>query len=540
MKNQKKQEKPDKSGKPATRQPGRMQEIFNVLKSHDIIRGVGPEKLRSILEDLGPTYIKIGQIMSMRSDMLPQAYCDELMKLRTDVKPMSPDEIKSIIETEFKRPVQEIFSSFDSTPLGSASIAQVHPASLKNGKKVVVKVQRANIRETMAQDILMMRRAAKLLNVIKLAGDVIDFNAIIDELWKTSQQELDFLQEASHLKEFAKLNGNDANVSCPSVEPDLMTSKVLVMEYIDGIPIDSVDKLTALGCDMNKIGSSLAENYIKQILEDGFFHADPHPGNIWIRNGKIVWLDLGMMGNLSKYDRDILKNMVKAIVGNDVLELKNSLLTMGEATERINHARLYTDIDDMLTKYGTMDLGNINLGKLLGEMISLAREHHISMPSGIGMLGRGLVTFEGVLSACCPDVNFVQVVSKHLYKNILADFDIVKELEHTGKSAYGLFRKSLDIPAQLSDILKMTVKGQTKLNLELTGADEPLKDIRRMMDKLVISIISASLIVGSSLICTTDMEPKIAGIPLIGFLGFFGAAILGLWLVAGILQIRKR
>lgn len=521
------------------RHPGRMQEILGVLKRHNIIHGVSPEKLRSILEDLGPTYIKIGQIMSMRSDMLPQNYCDELMKLRTDVKPMSFEEVNKIVEAEFGKPIGDLFKTFDATPLGSASIAQVHNATLKNGKKVVVKVQRTNIHETMAQDIIMMRRAARILNVMKVGDDVIDFNSIINELWATSQQEMDFIQEATHLNEFAGLNSTIEYVSCPDTESDLITSKVLVMEYIDGIPIDKVDKLTALGIDMNEIGKKLANNYTKQVLDDGFFHADPHPGNIWIRNGKIVWLDLGMVGKLSKYDKELFKNIIKAMVNHDIFELKSALLTMGEAKERINHAHLYTDIDDMLTKYGTMNLSNINLGKLLGEIQSLAREHHIAMPSGIGMLVRGIVTIEGVLSACCPEVNFIEVMSEHLSKSVFDDLDIKNELLHTGKSTYTLFKKSIDIPAQLSDILKMTIKGQTKVNLELTGADETLRDIRRMMDKLVVSIISAAIIVGSSLICTTDMKPTIAGIPLIGFLGYVGAAVMGIWLVADILQKRR-
>ncbi len=530
----------EKKEKEKARRPGRMKEILGVLKSHNIIHGVSPEKLRSILEDLGPTYIKIGQLMSMRSDMLPQSYCDELMKLRTDVKPMSPGEVRAIVEAELKKPLAELFRSFDDAPLGSASIAQVHKAALQNGKKVVVKVQRENIRETMAQDILLMRRAARLLNVMKVADDVIDFSKIIDELWATSVQEMDFLQEAKHLNNFAELNASVGYVSCPAVETGLVTSKVLVMEYIDGIPIDRTERLTALGTDVNEIGKKLAENYTKQVLDDGFFHADPHPGNIWIRSGKIVWLDLGMMGRLTRYDRELFKNIVKAMVNHDIFELKSALLTMGEARERINHARLYTDLDDMLTRYGTMNLSNINLGKLLGEIQGLAGEHHIAMPSGVSMLARGIVTLEGVLSACCPEVNFIGVLSAHLSKSLFTDLDMKDELLHTGKSAYALFRKSMDLPAQLSDILKMTIKGQTKVNLELTGADETLRDLRRMTDKLAISIITAAIIMGSSLICTTDMHPKIAGIPLIGFLGYAGAAVMGIWLVADILQKHRR
>ena len=534
--------KEEKNEKPKNKESrsGRMQEILAVLRHHNIIQGVSPEKLRSILEDLGPTYVKIGQVMSMRSDMLPQSYCGELMKLRADVKPMSSQEVIKIIESEFSRPINELFASFDDTPLGSASIAQAHTAVLANGHKVVVKIQRANIRETMTQDIIMLRKAAKLLNIMKVAGDVIDFNSIIEELWTTTQQEMDFVQEATHLKEFAELNSEVQYVSCPAVETGLITSKVLVMEYIDGIQIDKVEKLTSLGYNMNEIGKNLADNYIKQVLDDGFFHADPHPGNIWIRDGKIVWLDLGMVGRLTKYDRELFKKMVKAMVNYDIFELKSAVLTMGEATERINHAYLYTDLDDMLTKYGTMNLSNINLGKLLGELQTLAMKHHIKMPPGVGMLVRGIVTIEGVLTACCPDVNFMQVMSSHISRYLLTDFNLFDELKQTGKSAYALSKKSLDIPVQLSDILKMTIKGQTKINMELSGSDETFHDLRKMMDKLVLAIISAALIIGSSLICTTNMKPQIADIPLLGFAGYIAAAVLMFMLVMGILKKPKR
>lgn len=248
----------------------RLKEILGVLKKHHITSGIQPEKLRLILEDLGPTYVKLGQIMSMRSDMLPEAYCKELERLRTDVKPLSFDVIKEVIEEQLGCPAEEIFTEISPIPLGSASIAQVHPAVLKNGERVVIKVQRPHIHEIMAEDITLMRHAVSLLRFTIGTGDLIDFRTVIDELWKTSQEEMDFLKEAANCDTFS-LNHKDIRyVTCPSVYHELTTSCCMVMSYIDGIQIDNTEELEKQGYDMTEIGRKAAENYCKQILEDGF------------------------------------------------------------------------------------------------------------------------------------------------------------------------------------------------------------------------------------------------------------------------------
>ena len=514
----------------------RLREIVEVMRRHSIIHGVSPEKLRLILEDLGPTYVKIGQIMSMRSDMLPQKYCDELMKLRADVKPIEFAEVVSLIEKEYGTPIKEVFPEIEEKPLGSASMAQVHIVTLKDGRKAVAKVQRPHIEDIMAQDIALMRKAAKLFKIIELSGDVIDFNSVIEEMWVVSKQEMDFLLEAKNCRELAQLNADVEYVAFPEVIDSLTTSKILVMEYVDGIQVDKVAELTALGYDMNEIGEKLADNYIKQVLDDGFFHADPHPGNIWVRDGKIVWLDLGMVGRLSNRDRVLFKNAVMAIVNNDIFEVKNVLLSLGTVKGRVNHALLYDDIDELIAKYANLDLGTMDLGQLFEEMLDLCNRHNISTPARITMLARGVVTIEGVLSACCPDVNFVQLAKSHLKETYMDKLDLAAELKKSGKNLYTMTKKAIDVPGQLSDLLKMATKGQMKMNLDVTGAEEPIKQIDHMVDKFIICIIASSLLIGSSLISTTNMRPQVLGIPLFGVLGFFGSAILGCWLLFGILR----
>lgn len=518
----------------------RLREIVGVLRKHEVIYGMTPEKLRLIVEDLGPTYVKMGQVMSMRSDLLPQSYCDELVKLRADVKPIDFSEVVTLIEKEYGVPIQEVFPVIEEKPLGSASIAQVHIVTLKNGQKAVAKVQRPGIKEVMAQDIVLMRKAAKLLQIIEGPSDVIDFNKIIEELWIVSQQEMDFLLEAGNCKELAELNTGIEYIAFPEVESRLTTSKILVMEYIDGIQIDKVSELLEQGYDMHEIGMKLAKNYVKQVIDDGFFHADPHPGNIWIRDGKIVWLDLGMVGKLNHRDRINIKNAVFAIVNGDIYELKSAILSLGKVKRTVNHPRLYNDLEELQSRYGSMDLGSMNLGEMFQEIIEMCNRHGIAIPASITMLGRGVMTIEGVLEACCPDVNFIQIISSHMSEEIFQDFDVSKELKQSGKLFMQSTRKVMELPSNLSDLVKMTVKGQTKVNLDVTGAEEPIKQIGKMVDKLIICIISAALLIGSSLISTTNMKPQVLDIPLFGIVGFFGSTILSGWLLYNIIKSGRK
>ncbi len=513
------------AGRPEETQ-NRLKEILQVLARHDIVKGMTPEKLRSIVEDLGPTFVKLGQIMSMRQDMLPAAYCRELSKLRTEVSPMPFDEVRQVIEEEYDTRLERVFASFDRQPLGAASIAQAHAAVLRDGSPVVVKVQRQGIRDVMARDIQLLRKAARILKAASSAGNALDFGVILNEMWAVAQQEMDFLIEARNAGEFYKLNQDVAYVTCPQIHSQVTTSRVLVMEYIEGFDLDRPGILTDNGYDLEEIGLKLADNYVKQIIDDGFFHADPHPGNLRIREGQIVFLDLGMMGRLSQRDKNLFRQAVRAIAEHDVNALKDALLTLGVHNGRINHTRLYGDIEDLLTQYGSMGLADMDLGRMLEEFLGLANSHGISMPEGVTMLTRGMLTIQGVLASLAPELNLVQIMANRMLGEAARDFDLLAELKDGGKTLAASGRKAVALPAQLSDLLGMTIKGQTKVNLELTGSDEPLAQVDRMVNKLVLALLSAALLVGSSLICTTDMKPKLLGIPMLGAFGFFIALIL--------------
>ena len=371
----------------------RLKEITSVLHKYGITRGITPQKLRMILEDLGPTYIKIGQIMSLHSDILPKRYCDELMCLRSEVTPMEFPEVKEVIEQAYGCPWNEIFAFISDTPLGSASIAQVHRAELLSGEQVVIKVQRTGIYEIMARDIGLLRKAVKLMPPISLKG-MADFDQVLDELWNVTREEMNFLTEASNMEEFARRNADVVYVRTPKLYQEYTTMHVLVMEYIEGPAIDDKEKLLAGGYDLEEIGIKLIDNYIKQVMEDGFFHADPHPGNVKIQDGKIVWIDMGMMGRLTERDKELIGKAIRGIAENDIGMIQEAVMALGEFKEKPDQSVLYEDISELMSKYGSLDMGEIDVAEVMMDLMEVMKENKIRMPHGLTMLARGLTVCE--------------------------------------------------------------------------------------------------------------------------------------------------
>ena len=517
----------------------RLKEILKVLKKHHLPSGLTPEKLRKILEDLGPTYVKLGQIMSMRSDMLPEVYCRELTRLRTDVVPMPYETVLSIIESELNCPAAEIFASIESAPLGSASIAQVHPAQLKDGTRVVLKVQRPAIWETMENDIRLLKKASGLLKLTLGTNNLIDFNTILDELWKTTKEEIDFKKEAANLELFYANQKDIVYTTCPKVYSSLTTPRLLVMDFIDGIQIDHIEELTALGYDMTEIGEKTAENYCKQILEDGFFHADPHPENLWISKGQIAWLDLGMAGHLSSNTKLLLRKAITALLENDIYSLKNVLLAFAEPQERVNHARLYTDIDDIVSKYVSMDFGTMRLGDLLERLLQLVKDHRLAITPDITLLARSMITIEGTLSTFAPDVNLLRILSIHMSNLLFHELNAKHLLKHKGRQVYTSLDKSLNIPAQLSDLLNITKNGQAQINLQLSDGESFRRDVHSITNRILLTVLTAALFIGSGLASKISTIPKWFGIPWIGCLGYGLSALLFLILLIQMFRQRR-
>ncbi len=509
----------------------RVREILAVLMRHEVIRGVTPEKLRLILEDLGPTFVKIGQILSMRGDLLPEAFLRELSLLRDSVAPMPFQEVCGILSQEYGAPWETVFSSVEETPIGAASIAQVHKAVLKTGDRVVVKVQRAGIQERMQKDMALLNRAAGLLQLTGVAGGAVDFRTILKEMWFVARQEMDFLTEAKNVETFAAFQREVAFVTCPRVYSAHTTRRVLVMEYVEGIPINRREALLHAGYDLHEIAAKLCHNYAKQILTDGFFHADPHPGNLCVREGKIVFLDLGMVGRLTGRERELLKGAVRGVVLHDVQETKEALLSLAVHTAPIDHARLYEDVETLLDRYSHMEMGQMNLGSMMEEMLSVANRHGLKMPEGMTMFSRGIMTLQGVVSGLDPEVDFVSIMAGTVKESVFQELDVKAEIQKRVRTLYRSGEKALELPYQLSAFLQTATRGQAKINLEITGSEKPLKVVGRMVNRLILGLLCASLMTSAALISQTEITPRWLGIPWLAFLGFFAAAVLGAYLL---------
>ncbi len=523
---------------PAKNSRSRLREILRVLARCGAARNLTPEKLRAVLEELGPTFVKFGQILSMRPDIIPAEYCEELTKLRGDVRPMAFSEVRRVLEEEYGAPPEDFFVELKEAPFGSASIAQVHRAVLKDDRAVVVKVQRPGIYETMAQDARLLHRISGLLRIAARTGKVVDLDAAVDEMWAAAQQEMDFLVEAEHIREFADRNADVRYVAFPAVESALTTRRVLVMEMVEGIAVDDAAALQAGGYDTKEVAVKIGANYLKQVVEDGLFHADPHPGNIRLRGGKIVWLDLGMVGRLSARHRQLFREAVSAAADNDAYALTDVVAALGSGGTEMDRNRLQDGIGSMLSRYGTMDLGEVDAGMLLMELLRIADESGIHMPPGITMLARGVMTLEGVLSKVDPETSFMSIVAARA-----ADAwqeDVEHALKHSGRVLRTFGRRAMDIPVQLSDVLRAAARGQSKLNIEVVGSGPTLSRFERIINRVVVGMLAGCLVIGSSILCTTDMTPRLLGIPLLGILGYAAAFIMIVWLTVRILHARKR
>ena len=510
----------------------RLGQILRIARQFDIFHGLTPVKMRLMLEALGPTFVKAGQILSMRSEMLPASFCDELAKLRADADPMPYRVVLDTLRAEYGRPVNEIFSHIDAQPLGSASLAQVHRATLVTGEDVAVKVQRPGVRETMAQDVAIMRSIAQGASRVMRTSQVVDLTGVVEELWSTFESETDFLVEARNLAEFKRFSEPFRYMDCPKPYPELCTEHVVVMEYVDGISVSRPAELVQAGYDLKEIGTKLVDNYATQILDEGFFHADPHPGNIIVRGGQIVLIDLGMTGRLDQRTRGVLKEMIFAVARQDSPALADGLLRFaGIEANAPDYPALLADLDVIVKEFGTVDLAELNIAAFLTSLTQLAARHGIEVPSTITTVGRALVTLEGLLDEFIPNVNMIQIISEHIARSTTVGGAMRNDAKALGIEGRQALRGALGALAELKNATRMLTRGQLRVNMELVGSEEPFRLLSDMVNRLTMALIVVGLFVGSSIVYFARIKPVVFGIPIVGFMGYVVAFVLSCWIV---------
>jgi len=514
----------------------RLREIVRIAKQFDIFHGLTPVKMRLMFEALGPTFVKVGQILSMRSEMLPQSFCDELSKLRADADPMPYQTVVDTLAKEYGRPIEEIFSRIDPKPLGSASLAQVHRATLITGEDVAVKVQRPGVRETMAQDVSIMRSLAKVAAKLFPDTQIIDFKGVVEELWDTFEAETDSLIEARNLAAFKKFSQPYKYMDCPAPYPELCTEHVVVMDYVDGISVSHPGQLVAAGYDLKEIGTKLVDNYATQILDEGFFHADPHPGNIIVRGGQIVLIDLGMTGRLDQRTRNVLKDMIFAVAKQDSPALADSLLRFAVASpDSEDYPSLLADLDMVVQEFGTVDLSELDIAAFLTSLTQLASRHGIEIPSSITTVGRALVTLEGLLDEFIPNVNMIQIISAHIAASQTPETMVKNEAKSLAIEGRQALHDAMAALTEMKHATRMLTRGQLRVNMELVGSEEPFQQLSDMVNRLTMALIVVGLFIGSSIVYYAGIKPVVFGIPIVGFMGYIVAFTLGCWIVLDIL-----
>jgi ubiquinone biosynthesis protein len=504
-----------------------------VLKDTD----TGPMKARMMLEELGPTYIKLGQILSMRQDLIPPEYANEFSKLQDDVQPFEMNEVEKLIRAELGSEIKDIYQYFEPVPIAAASIGQVHRAKLISGEDVVVKVQRPGIRKIINSDLDIMYSIASFAEEHLPEAKLYQPVGIVEEFERTIKAEMDYTQEGRNADHFARNFRDDPRIYIPKVYWDCTSAKVLTLEFIDGVKSSNFKELDRMEVDRREIGIDVLKAFMKQIYDDGFFHADLHPGNIFImKDSRIALLDFGMAGFLSQDMRNLLIDDLIALTRGDTVLYIELLRELGSIDENTDLSALKIDIDQLIYKYYGRPLGQLDTALILEEMINLLRKYQVRVPSNVALLSKGAMTAESFGSLMDRDINLTIIAEPFAKKAIKDRLRLTNIAGSTFKDASNWARVLHKAPIQIGHILDIAERGYLKLRFDPQGFDRVVSEIDAASNRLSFSLIISAIIVGSSFIIQTGMEPHIWGVPLLGVIGFLMAGFLGMWLVVYILR----
>ncbi|WP_288220193.1 AarF/ABC1/UbiB kinase family protein [uncultured Adlercreutzia sp.] len=520
----------------------RMNEIVRIMRQYKVLHGLTPAQAVEVLQALGPTYVKIGQLASNRSDLLPKAYCDAFEKLRDDANPMPFDVVIEQIDRAYGKSWHEVFASIDPVPLGAASIAQVHKATLLDGTTVAVKVRRPGVAESMAEDIMLMKH---LLALGEFASNshrdiLLSLEGFIEEIERTTASEVNFTSELHNLMRFHDELADEEGVTSPVAYPQYSCESVLVMEFVRGTEISHTEELCQQGIDVNALARRVCQSYVTQVLDDGFFHADPHPGNILIRDGNVVWIDLGMVGTLTVSERMLVGKVFTAVATDNAYLLKEAVMGLVHVLGPVDHGALLEALSRLLAEYSTAEMKEINVGTVLTEVIEVLRGQNMMMTSSVTMLARGFVTIEGVIAQVAPDISVIEIVSKHVIAQQADPKFLATQLIDLATTSAASAEALAKLPIQLSNTLEMLDRGQIKVNGDIEVSSRILATAYASVGRISLATLSAGLFLGSSILCTTAMQPQLLGVPLLGVLGYVGAFVLGAYTVFHILVSRHR
>ncbi|WP_028322141.1 ABC1 kinase family protein [Desulfatiglans anilini] len=497
------------------------------------------ERIRRAMEDLGPTFVKFGQIMSLRPDLLPGPLIEELRKLQDEVPPEKPSDIRKVIEKALGSPLEQVFLSFETEPIAAASLSQVHRALLRDSRRVVaIKVQRPGIRSKIEKDLDILAYLLGRLNERVEEIRLYDLPGLLKTTRRNLLRELDFLREARAMQiARAQLSGMPG-VYIPEPVSKYCTERLLVMDFVRGkklkeLPAEHIEEAENLA----KLGLRIT---ISQILEHGFFHADPHPGNLLVREGKeLCLLDWGMVGRLTDQDRFDLIDLVRSVAEKDSKRLLDTLLLITSIEGTFDQRALERDLLDILDAYTSVPLQEINIGQALLDITALLREYRLRVPSDLAVMIKALVTAEGTARILYPDLNIIPEIEDQVRRLAVERYHpgfLWKNLRSTAGHLLSLHR---NLPSHLSQIVDKVNRGDLSIRFEHENLGSLRKTLENIFNRLTLGVILAAMIIGSSMIITTGVKPFLFGYPALGVIGYIISGVLGLWLVFNILRTRR-
>lgn len=494
-------------------------------------------RLRKVLEELGPTFIKLGQILSTRPDLIPQDFCDELSKLQDRVPPFYYEDVKKQIKESFGCYPEELFSSFDPVPFAAASLGQVHRAQLKSGENVAVKVQRPDIRTIIETDLDILYTLAQLANRYMQDFKSFDFITIIDEFARIITKEIDFRYEAHNIDKFCKNFKDSTTVHVPTVFWDYTKCKIITTEEIKGIRLNDYLSQIRPYEERKAIAAHGADTILQQIFIDGFFHADPHPGNIFILpNNAIAFVDFGIVGRLDEDTRDSIVNLLIATSMKNVNGILKELEKLGSFTGEKPIQDFKYEVNDFIERYYDIPLKQIDISLILPQVVNLMIRHKLKIPSQFHVLIKALATMDGIARQLDPEFNIIAHTRPFIERLVHERYEPKRILRDIGEYSSELIDILKIIPKDAYEIVKKIKTGRLKIEFEHQGLSKLISEMDKSSNRISFSLLISALIIGSSLIIMSNRGPLVYGFSVLGILGFVFAGILGLGLGVGILR----